>query len=221
MPEITTIVERIIRFCSDPMDYLVPLTNAIGPWIYVFLFALMFIECANLLFSFLPGQVLFFALGSLSARPDSKLEVWLLIIILTAAVGLGGMVKYQNGESILQRKWFKKLFPQNKVNDVLNQFQHHEKRSLTLGQFMPWVGTLAPTFAGASRMNWKLFQRYNWVGAVLWVGICTLVGYFFGHSLFVQHYFVYIMFLVIFLPTLTDKLFKQLENKVKANKQKD
>ena len=46
-------------------------------------------------------------------------------------------------------------------------------------------------------MNYAQFARYNVMGAVLWVTLFTLLGYFFGQLPFVKQHFSWIMIGII------------------------
>jgi membrane-associated protein len=39
---------------------------------------------------------------------------------------------------------------------------------------------IAGPLAGVLRMDWRKFAIYNFLGAALWVGVISSVGYFFG-----------------------------------------
>jgi len=50
------------------------------------------------------------------------------------------------------------------------------------------VRTFAPFVAGASSMTVSRFQLFNIVGALLWVLLLVLLGYFFGNIPFIRQY---------------------------------
>jgi membrane-associated protein len=47
-------------------------------------------------------------------------------------------------------------------------------------QFIPILRTFAPVVAGISKMDKKRFQLFNVIGAVLWVTIICLLGFWLG-----------------------------------------
>ena len=67
---------------------------------------------------------------------------------------------------------------------------------------MPFIRTFAPFVAGASRMNYRYFFIYNVVGAVIWVVLCTMLGYLFGNIPIIKNNFSTVIFIIIFLSVL-------------------
>jgi membrane-associated protein len=50
------------------------------------------------------------------------------------------------------------------------------------------VRTFAPFVAGASEMTVSRFQLFNIAGALFWVLLLVLLGYFFGNIPFIRQY---------------------------------
>ena len=65
--------------------HLAELTQALGPWVYFLLFAIVFCETGLVVTPFLPGDSLLFAIGALASIPDSGLNVWVVGALLVTA----------------------------------------------------------------------------------------------------------------------------------------
>src|SRR6476619_5800322 len=62
--------------------------GALGPWLYVVLFLIIFCETGLVVAPFLPGDSLLFAVGAIAADPKSGINVWIAAIVLLAAATL-------------------------------------------------------------------------------------------------------------------------------------
>jgi membrane-associated protein len=60
-------------------------------------------------------------------------------------------------------------------------FEKHGGKTIILARFVPLVRSFAPFVAGVSHMDHHKFQIYNVVGAILWSGLLSVCGYFFGN----------------------------------------
>ena len=55
-----------------------------------------------------------------------------------------------------------------------------------MSRFVPIVRTFIPFVAGVATMPVAMFQLYNVIGAVAWVGLLVLAGYLFGNLAWVK-----------------------------------
>jgi membrane-associated protein len=97
-----------------------------------------------------------------------------------------------------------------------NFYEKHGGKTIVLARFIPVVRTFAPFVAGASSMTWSRFQLFNVVGALLWVLLLTLLGYFFGNIPFIRQYLNVIVLVGIgaaIVPIVFGALWKMLRKK--------
>ncbi len=155
--------------------------------------AIIFAESGLLVGFFLPGDSLLFVTGFLATKPDKlphvnyPLPVVLVVLVIAAIVGdqVGYLFGRRVGPSLFRRP-DSRFFKQQNVEKAQVFFEHHGPKTIVLARFVPIVRTFAPIVAGASRMHYRQFLRFNVVGGTLWaVGVTTL-GYFLGQVGFIR-----------------------------------
>jgi membrane-associated protein len=199
-----TIIENLISFILHIDEHLVEIIQNFGSLSYVLLFLIVFVETGLVIFPFLPGDSLLFASGALAAMGAFNI-VLLLIVFFTAAV-IGDTVNYQIGKkvgtAIKPNSLIGRVIDQEKMDKAEKFFNKHGGKTIVIARFMPFIRTFIPFVAGASRMNYRYFFIYNVVGAILWVGICTIAGYFFGNIPIIKDNFSTVILLIIFVSVL-------------------
>lgn len=179
-----------------------------GLWVYVVLFVIVFCETGLVVTPFLPGDSLLFAAGSLcslGASAEGRLELWIVIPSLIVAAVLGDAVNYSVGHRVgpgflekKDRRWVKR----EHLERTQRFYAKYGGKTIVLARFVPIVRTIAPFVAGIGRMSYQRFATYNVVGAIVWVVICTLAGYFFGALPFVKKNFELVILAIIFISVL-------------------
>ena len=152
----------------------------IGPLLlYLIVGTIIFFESAVLFGLFLPGSSILFSAGLVAATEDNvDISALLTLIFIAAFFGnqVGFVLGRTFGRSYLNKRKSPKL---QKV--ILKCERFYEKSgwwSVVAARFIPWVRTLVPPIAGASKMPYYEFLAANVVGALAWgVGI-TLAGYY-------------------------------------------
>jgi membrane-associated protein len=81
-------------------------------------------------------------------------------------------------------------------------YERYGGKTIILARFVPIVRTFAPFLAGMGKMSYWRFAVYNVVGAVLWIGICTLAGFFFGNLAVVKENFTLVVLGIVFVSIL-------------------
>ncbi|MDB5270190.1 MAG: hypothetical protein JWP58_3230 [Hymenobacter sp.] len=183
---------------------LVDVVHNYGTWTYLVLFLIVFTETGIIIFPFLPGDSLLFAAGALAARPETGLNVWIIIPLLIAAAFIGDNVNYAVGDYLgprVFREDFK--FLNRKYLDQTQAFYaKHGGKTIIMARFVPIVRTFAPFVAGIGTMTYRYFASYSIMGAVLWVVVLTLAGYLFGNIEVVQKNFELVILGIIALSVL-------------------
>jgi membrane-associated protein len=198
------------------LDTLLPqVAGQYGPWIYLFLFVVIFAETGLVVTPILPGDSLLFAAGALAAtiNPETGahiLRVELVIGLLLIAAILGDAVNYSVGHYIGPKVFsssdnaglLHKLLNRNHLAQAHAFFEKYGGKAVVLGRWVPIVRTFVPFVAGAGSMTYRTFALYNVLGAVIWVGVCVGAGYLFGNVPIVKKNFSLVMLGIIVVSVL-------------------
>jgi membrane-associated protein len=178
---------------------------AMGSWVYVLLFGIVFCETGLVVTPFLPGDSLLFAVGTLAAMDGSPLSLVPIMVLLFVAAVLGDAVNYSIGSRVGPRAFRSETsFFFNKKHLLRTQafYELHGGKTIILARFMPIVRTFAPFVAGVGKMPYSRFGLFNIVGAAAWVGSFTLAGYKFAGAEIVKKNFHIVVFAIIFISIL-------------------
>jgi len=174
-------LHEVLNFFIHLDSYLTSIFAFFGIWTYVLLFFVIFAETGLIIFPFLPGDSLLFAIGAFAAL--GHLNLTAILLALFAAAVAGDSVNY-----VIGKKFGKKIVDNPKIpinQEHLDETQRfYEKnggKTIILARFIPFIRTFAPFVAGVSNMRYKDFMVYNVTGAFVWVFSFILLGYFFGN----------------------------------------
>jgi membrane-associated protein len=188
-----------------------------GAWVYAVLFLIVFAETGLVILPFLPGDSLLFIGGAFCATGEMNLGL-LILLLLVASVG-GNTLNYAIGRAIGPRvfnshiPFLERFLDRKALQKTHNFYEKHGGKTIVLARFIPVVRTFAPFVAGASEMTVSRFQLFNVVGALLWVLLLVLLGYFFGNIPFIRQYLNVIVLVGIgaaIVPVLLGALWKML-----------
>ena len=197
-------------------QHLLALSVEYGVWIYAILFIVVFCETGLVVTPFLPGDSLLFATGALCAVGSGQggMELGIAIPLLIVAAILGDALNYRIGRAVgpgyLERWLEKKTKPTGLARLIKREhlertqafYEKYGGKTIVLARFVPIVRTFAPFVAGIGKMQYRQFFVFNVVGALAWVLICVLAGFFLGELPFVKKNFEIVVLAIIFISVL-------------------
>jgi membrane-associated protein len=190
-----------------------------GTWTYALLFGIVFMETGFVVTPFLPGDSLLFAAGSFAAL--GALDVRLLFLLLVSAAVLGDNLNYAIGR-YLGPKVFQyersRFFNPEHLRKTHGFYEKYGVKTIIIARFVPIVRTFSPFVAGVAAMSYPRFLAFDVVGGLLWVGICTFAGYFFGNLPFVKKNFSLVI-LVIIVISVMPAVVEYLKHRAEAKRQ--
>jgi len=143
--------------------------------------AIVFAESGLLVGFFLPGDSLLFTAGFLASQGWLPIIPLVLLSFLCAA--LGDSVGYAFGRRIGPTLFSREdslMFSKKNVTRTQRYFEKYGARTIFIARFIPIVRTFAPILAGVGGMRYKIFIRYNVLGAGIWGAGIPFLGYFLG-----------------------------------------
>ena len=173
-----------------------------GAWSYAILFVVIFAETGLVITPFLPGDSLIFAAAALGVT--GVIDPLLLFALLSAAAILGDSVNYSVGAAIGPRAFRegRRFLKRAYLLKTERFYAEHGGKTIVIARFLPVVRTYAPFVAGVSRMTYRRFLAYNVGGGVFWVGLYTVLGYFFGSTPLVRDHFSLVILVIIGLSVV-------------------
>jgi membrane-associated protein len=127
-----------------------------------------------------------------------------MILLLVVAAILGDTVNYWVGAAIGPRAFQGNLrFLKKEHLDRTHAFyEKHGGKTIILARFVPIIRTFAPFVAGVGAMSYGRFLTYNVVGAVLWVALLVLAGFFFGNIPVVRENFTIVILAIVAISVM-------------------
>lgn len=193
---------------QEVWEFLKTITNPESIIIYggfVFLMFVIFAETGLMIGFFLPGDSLVFISGLIVATQPDLMNVSILELnvgLMSAAI-IGNITGYYFGRKVgppLFNKEDNIIFKKRYLDITRSFYERHGGKSLILGRFLPIIRTFAPILAGVIKMDFRIFFLYSVIGAILWIGSLSVLGFYLGEIGWVKENLEWI---VIFLIIVT------------------
>jgi membrane-associated protein len=196
------LLRSIIDFFLHLDQHLSQVISQYGGWTHLILFTIVFCETGLVVTPFLPGDSLLFAAGTFAAL--GALDIRLILVLLMVAAILGDTVNYWIGAYIGPRAFSGsvRLLRKEYLDRTHAFYAKHGGKTIILARFIPIIRTFAPFVAGVGVMSYPRFLAYNVIGAVLWVGLFVLGGYFFGNIRVVRDNFTLVIMAIIAISVM-------------------
>ena len=201
--EIAAVFMGLIDFILHIDKYLEMFVASYGAWVYALLFLIIFVETGVVVMPFLPGDSLLFVVGAMCGVGLMSLPMALGVLWVAAV--LGDQCNYSVGRYLGHKvfQWEDSRFFNKKSFEQAHAFyEKYGGITIVAARFMPFLRTFVPFVAGVSEMSRGKFSAFNLIGAALWVGGITGVGYFFGNVPWVKVNLDKIIWAMIVVPGL-------------------
>ena len=158
-----------------------PLASAGPTMVWLVVLCFIYAECAFIVGMFLPGDSLLLAAGVVLAQHGREFDVWALsigtVIVAVAGNHTGYVLGAHTGTRLLARKDGRVLNRRNLTRAAVF-FEHWGFWAVVAARWLPFVRTLAPMLAGTAGMDRRKFFLASVIGALAWVPLLVLGGYY-------------------------------------------
>lgn len=148
---------------------------------YFGIFFLMFLESG--LFP-VPSEAVIIPAGYLAFQ--GKMNIYMVIFMGTAGSLAGALFNYYIafflGRMFLIRHGKYVFIKERSIHKVEKFFEKYGDLSVFIGRLLPVIRHLISLPAGLAKMNVVHFSVYTTVGALIWVSILGILGFFFGQN---------------------------------------
>ena len=132
-----------------------------------------------------PGETILI-LGAVYAG-TGRLNIVLVGVLafFGAVVGdnIGFAIGHFGGRALVER-WGKYVFlTPERLDKAADFFDRHGGKVIVIARFVEGLRQANGIIAGTTGMHWAKFLAFNALGAALWVGLWTSVGYFSGSNI--------------------------------------
>jgi len=156
----------------------------------------------------LPGDSILFLAGAFAATNAHSSDPHLNLAVVVIGSFLAAVAGAQLGYAIGRRygvRLFKpdaRFFKTAYLERAQEFFAKRGPRSVVLARFIPFVRTIVPMLAGASRMNRRTFFIANVIGAAIWAVGISLLGFWLGKSINIDKWIYPIVAVIIVLSLI-------------------
>jgi len=158
--------------------------EALGPYTYLLVGVLAFLETGAAIGLVAPGEVAV-VVGGITAG-QGHTNIFVLIGLVWACALAGDIVSFLLGRH-LGRDWLdehgaKLKLTHERLEQVDSFFARHGAKTIVVGRFIGFVRAVAPFVAGASRMPSRRFIPAAVLAGGVWSATFSLLGYAFWQS---------------------------------------
>lgn len=211
-------IAEIIEFLRMIDTELYYYINKFGAYIYILLFAVVFSKTAFVILTFLPGDSLVFASGTIAAL--DKLNIFTLFIIYFVATTFADSNNYLIGKWLgnvpQEKNILFRFIPDTTVESAKQFIQDYDRVAITFSRFVPLMRTMTPFISGYTKYPYFKFVRFNTIGAFLWTVVWLFSGYALGNLPWVEDNLMFTLLLIsaiVLVPTVYAYFRQMLSNR--------
>ena len=142
----------------------------------------------------LPGETLLIAAALYAGAGHLNVFIVGLVAFLAAVAGdnVGYAIGRFGGHGLVERYGKFVFLTGDRLDRAEKFFDRHGGKIVVIARFIEGLRRLNGIIAGTMEMHWLRFVMFNAIGAALWVGVWTSLGYLAGNNVeTITRYFTY------------------------------
>lgn len=170
----------MFEFLLEPIIYSMTYFAAMGALVYLVVFIVSMLESSPIGALF-PGILVMFYFGSVISQGYMSLIPCIIVSVLGAVIG--DIVSYYLGR--YGSKFFKeehRYLSTKNLEIGKAVFDKYGAKSIVLARFIGPIRPVVPIVAGMTRMKFKVFMIWNFLGALLWSVLYLSLGVIVGKN---------------------------------------
>lgn len=168
----------------DPKRAIKDTAQALGPWSYLLVGALAFLETGAFVGLVVPGETVVIVGGVIAGQGEIDLLLLIGVVWLCAALGdtSSFFIGRRLGRTFVLRHGERLRITPDRLYQVERYFARHGGKTILIGRWIGLVRALAPFVAGSSGVPYSRFLPYSIIGTGLWSTTFCVLGFIFWHS---------------------------------------
>ena len=169
----------------DPEKLVTDVATALGPWTYVFVGGLAYLETGAFVGLVAPGETTVIVGGVIAGQGEISLVPLIGLVWLCCVLGdiTSFFIGRHLGRDFLLRHGPKIRVDEARLERVESYFERHGGKTILIGRFIGLVRAVAPFVAGSSGLALRRFVPFSIIGSGLWATLFCVLGFVFYRSL--------------------------------------
>jgi len=182
-------MEQVIQLLKNIDSSLHYYIDEYGAAIYIMLFLIVYFKTAFVILTFLPGDSMVFASGTLAAAGD--LDFKILFMLFAVATILGDSQNFfigkQLGKLNSENHFLYRLTSDKSIGKAKVFLSDYGRVAITSSRFVPLMRTSVPFVSGYTGYEFKSFLSYNLIGGLMWTAFWLTAGFLLGNIAWVEN----------------------------------
>jgi membrane protein DedA with SNARE-associated domain len=174
----------VLSLLPNPEKVIEDIANALGPWTYVLVGVMAFLETGAFVGLIAPGEFTVIVGGVVAGQGEISIVALIGLTWLCCVLGdtASFFIGRRAGRAFLVKHGPKVRIDEATLKRVENYFDRHGGKTVLIGRFIGLVRAIAPFIAGSSGMSYRQFLPFSILGTGLWASAFSLLGFFFYRS---------------------------------------